>query len=86
MLVQLVQREVPLGTTSASTTGSTGSLRDPGVGTLTVFSSTMSSSSATATDLSKIQVTVSADNLITRSLSRTGMKTVADSLKKESEK
>ena len=75
-----------VGTTSASTSGSTGSLSDPGVRTLPGSSSAVSSSSASTTDLSKIQVTVSADNLITRSLVKQGMQVVADSLKKESKK
>ena len=62
-----------VGTTSASTSGSTGSLSDPGVSTLPGYNSTRSLSSAGTTDLSKIQVTVSTDNLIVRSLFKQGM-------------
>ena len=75
-----------VGTTSASTSGSTGCLSDPGVRTLPGSSSAVSSSSASTTDLSKIQVTVSVDNLITRSLFKQGMQVVVESLKKENEK
>ena len=58
---------VNVGTTSASTSGSTGSLCDPGVSALPGSSSTLSSFPFYAghTDLSKIQVTISVDNLIT---------------------
>ena len=72
--------------TSASTHGLTGSLSDPGVSFLPGSSTTGSSSSASASDLSQVHVTVSADNLITRSLVKQGMKSVAGSLKKEDEK
>ena len=72
--------------TSASARGLTGSLSDPGVSTLPGSSTTVSSSSASTSDLSRIQVTVSAENLITRSLYSQGMKVVANSLKLEGEK
>ena len=66
--------------------GLMGSLRDPRVSLFPDSSTTASSSSASTSDLSKIHVTVSADNLITRSLFKQGMKSVAASLKKEGEK
>ena len=70
--------------TSASTRGLTRSLSDPEVSMLP--SSTTSTSSPSASDLFKIHVTVSADNLNTRSLFKQGMQSVVQSLKKESEK
>ena len=73
-------------TTSASARGLTGSLCDLGVSTLPGSCTTTSSSSANTFDISRIQVTVSVVNLITRSLYSQGMKVVAASLKSESEK
>ena len=78
--------EIISASTSASTRGLTGSLSDPGVSTLPIYGTTASSSSASASDLSKIYVTVSDVNLITRSLFKQGIQSVAESLKKESEK
>ena len=79
-----------VGTTSAgistSASGSTGSLSYPGVSTLPSSCTTTSASSTSIPELSKIQVIVSVDNLITRSLYKQGMQVVADALKKESEK
>ena len=70
-----------VGTTSASTSGSTGSLSDPDVSTLPSSSSTLAGlSSSRPTDLSNIQVTIFADNLITRSLFSKGLKVFQDAL------
>ena len=63
--------------TSASTRGLTGSLSDPGVSFLPGSSTTCSSSSASASDLSQVHVTISADNLIIQSLFKQGMKSLA---------
>ena len=50
--------------TSASMSGLTGNLSDPGVSTLRSSSTTASATSASTPDLSKVQVTVSADKQI----------------------
>ena len=69
-----------LGTAVISTVGSTGSLSVPGVS----LPGSNSSSSGT-TNFSLVDVTVSADNMITRGLFRNGMKVMNEALQKHVE-